>query len=195
MIYAEDITKFDCTTAELEERILFWIAVAGKNANTQAHKLEAFLAAMRTTPATFRMSPFQLLRRTLALDGTLRPAMVVVGLGKYGLLDRGYTALVRSSINLRTCTVEELQAFPGIGPKTARCFILHSREGARVAGLDRHVMRYLKRKGHTRSEGTPGNPREYARLELAFLGECDKFGMSPADFDLMLWKIGAGREL
>lgn len=196
MIYAEDITKYDCTVPELEERLMFWVAVAGKNANTQAHKLDAFLELMRDgSRATRVMSPFGLLRRTLAVDKTLVLHMRAVGLGKYSLMERAYTMLARSGWDLRTVSVETLQTVPGIGPKTARCFVLHSRAGARVAGLDRHVMRYLSAKGYAKSDGTPGNPKEYARLEQCFLAECDKYGMSPADFDLMLWKIGAKRPL
>lgn len=197
MIYAEDITKYDCSVADLEERIMFWIAVAGKNANTQAHKLDAFLDLMRDGSRAARvMSPFGLLRRTLAVDKTLVLHMRAVGLGKYSLMERAYTMLARSGWDLRTVSIETLQTVPGIGPKTARCFVLHSREGARVAGLDRHVMRYLGSKGYCdRDQLAPGSPKEYARLEQAFLKECDAYGMSPADFDLMLWKIGAKRPL
>lgn len=197
MIYAEDITKYDCTDADLEERIMFWVCVAGKNAHTQAHKLDAFLGLMRELVPARRLpaSPFELVRRTLKIDRTLQLHMRAVGLGKYGLMERAYTMLATSGMNLRTCSVSDLEAVPGIGPKTARCFVLHSREGARVAGLDRHIMRYLKERGFTREENTPGNPKEYARLEQVFLDHCDKYGMIPADFDLMLWKIGAGRPL
>lgn len=195
MIYAEDITKYNCTTAELEERIMFWVAVAGKNANTQAHKLDEFLALMRDGVRR-PYSPFELIRRTLDVDKTLVLHMKAVGLGKYSLMERAYTMLARSKWDLRTVSVETLETVPGIGPKTARCFVLHSREGARVAGLDRHVMRYLAAKGHCPDgQLAPGSPKEYARLEQAFLTECDTYGMTPADFDLMLWKIGAKRPL
>lgn len=195
MIYAEDITKYTCTTADLEERIMFWVAVAGKNANTQAHKLDDFLTLLRDG-APSGLTPFQLLRRTIEIDTTLLVHMRAVGLGKYTLMDRAYTTLAKETmLDLRTCTVAQLETFPGIGPKTARCFVLHSRKGARVAGLDRHVMRYMMKKGLAESQVTPGSPKEYARIEALFLAECDKYGMEPAEFDLMLWKIGAKRPL
>lgn len=194
MIYAEDITKYDCTDAELEERILFWVAVAGKNAQVQAHKVDGFITLLRTlSKESDSWTPFELIRATGS--DLVRWTAKNVKIGKYNTLVPCYVRLASSTIDLRACSVEDLMKFPGIGPKTARCFILHSRAGARLAGLDRHIMRFLASRGYTRSIGTPGNPREYARLEAIFLKECDKYHMAPADFDLMLWKVGAGRPL
>jgi hypothetical protein len=37
-----NITKFDCTTFELELTLLFWIAAAGKNGVTSAKCIDKF---------------------------------------------------------------------------------------------------------------------------------------------------------
>ena len=95
--------------------------------------------------------------------------------------------LVSRGLNLSSCSIEDLERVVGIGPKTARCFVMHSRRGARHAGLDTHVLKYLKSRGVDVPKSTPTG-RRYAELERIFLDMADESGKSPAEFDLEIWK-------
>jgi hypothetical protein len=107
--------------------------------------------------------------------------------GNYRKLSRALPELARSGLDLRRCSVADLEALYGVGPKTARYFILHTRPDARVAALDTHVLKYLSTLGHEVPKSTPSSGRRYAELEKAFLAEADSLGLSPAHLDLLVW--------
>ena len=48
---------------------------------------------------------------------------------------------------LRRATLETLLLIPGVGDKTARFFILHSREDEQCIPLDTHVLKFISSKG------------------------------------------------
>jgi hypothetical protein len=178
------ITNFNLSRPQLELHLLFWVAVAGKNAHTTAAVLDRFLRthARRAPP---RATPFGIVRavhRTGKLGLRLRQA----GFGCYLLKAKAFAALVEGGLDPKTCTLEELEAVPGIGPKTARCFLLHTRPGQPYAGLDVHVLRFLQDRGHQVPKATPAG-RRYRELERAFLAEAAAAGKAPAEFDLEVW--------
>lgn len=82
--------------------------------------------------------------------------------------------------------LEDLEAIPGIGPKTARCFLIHSRPDQQYAGLDTHVLKFLRDKGHEVPASTPTG-KKYKELEKVFLQYAAESGMTVADFDLAIW--------
>lgn len=182
MIDPTRITNFAASRAEREEQLLFWYLVAGKRADQTARKLERLLTNLRAEYPHARR-PFRLLGRALA-EHRLESELRSVGTGKYTLLMRGLPALVR--LDVLTCTLKELEAVPGIGPKTARCWLLHTRPNQRYAGLDTHVLRWLGSLGHSVPRSTPTGAT-YVRLEQTFLGYADHFGLTPADLDLRVW--------
>jgi thermostable 8-oxoguanine DNA glycosylase len=72
--------------------------------------------------------------------------------------------------------------------KTSRCFILHTRKNARVAGLDTHMLKFLRSKGHFDApKSTPSNEKNYDRFEKLVLKYADEAGKTPAEFDLDVW--------
>ena len=95
---------------------------------------------------------------------------------------------------LTEVSFESLYSIHGIGPKTASLFLVHSREGERRAILDTHLLKYLRQ--HEKRLGlewgvpqhTPGNIRVYRELEAAVLSEADRLEMTPAAFDLWVWR-------
>lgn len=187
MIDPTDVIKFDRTTAELQEWWLFSCAVAGKTAATQARLLDNFVNSLPMP----RHTPFGRIA-TAEAQGTLRQALIDSRLGQYNRLHRCYVESL--NLNLVTCTVADLEAIHGVGPKTARMFIMHSRPDQRLAALDTHVLKYLRENGHPDAPMvTPGSARAYAKFEQAFLDLSDKSGMTVSEFDLAVWKMYARR--
>jgi thermostable 8-oxoguanine DNA glycosylase len=182
LVDPHDITDFDRSEKDLQTVILFWIAAAGKKATTAARSLDSLL---RRGEEMFGVSlPFSILE---AFGDGLAEAMREQGMGCNNNKSRSMLALARSGIDLRTCSVEDLESIPGIGPKTARCFLIHSRRGVRHAGLDTHVLKYMREMGFDVPKSTPSG-RKYSEIESIFLDMADASGMSLADFDLSIWR-------
>jgi len=183
MIYADQITNFNSTDNELQEVILFWICVAGKNADTTARNLDRLLSGIDGN------TPFEKIKKVGAekLPQTLKK----FGIGCYNNKARALWEIVNSNLDLRTCSVENLEGIYGIGPKTARCFIIHSRPDAKCAGLDTHILKFLRSKGHDVPKSTPSSKKQYKELEELFLKYTEESGQSVAEFDLGIWRYYA----
>lgn len=189
MIDPENITNFNRTDAELEELMLFAVCVAGKNARTQAKKLATFLDKVVGPDLEFK-SPFQYIEK-LIRDGLFRDELEKSKLGKYGLLIKSFKYLVThfSSGLLRKASLDELELTPGVGLKTARFFVLHSRSDSRVAVIDTHLLKYLKREFPNIDvpKVTPQQYGVYRQMENLFLQKCDEEGVTPYEGDLTCW--------
>lgn len=190
MIDPKNITKFDNSTEELEETILWWILAAGKNAITASRCLEKFLVEIHDLFETKERKPFCCLRK-LEKDQICN-YLKKNGVGCYTNKSRSFFEISRSYLDLKKCTAFELEKIYGIGMKTSRCFIIHSRKNAKYAGLDVHLLRYLKDQGYDVPSQTP-NKKNYLKLEKIFLDIVEKAKMTVADFDLMIWKQYSGR--
>jgi hypothetical protein len=187
MIDPAAITKFDRTDAELQELALFAVAVAGKNAGQTARKVHEFLELAkpdRTDPSAVDSNPFY---RIDMLGDRLVPVMQMVRIGQYKRIGRAWRELARSVINLRTCTVFDLEKVPGIGPKTARFIILHSHKDVGCAVLDTHLLAHLRDLGYHAPKSTPQNPLKYYELEQIVLELAKAAGQTPAEYDLNVW--------
>jgi len=197
MIDPNRVTKTGRTQEELEEFLLFCVVVAGKNADQQAAKLERFLAGRR---------PFAHILSS-GRDGSLGSRLREVRLGKYTLLARSFLELARSGADLGACTWEDLTRFPGIGIKTAKFFILHSRPNEMHGVLDTHVLAWMSERWEAAGprqarvpRHSPQDPRTYRFWETVY------FGMAAArhhgagrakeldwaKFDLDLWRERRG---
>jgi len=197
MIDPSDVTRLSRTDEELEEFLLFCVVVAGKNADQQAAKLERFLGGR---------GAFAFIR---AIDraGGLGRRLREVRLGKYALLGRSFRELSRSGADLRACRWEELTRFPGIGIKTAKFFVLHSRKDEMHGVLDTHVLSWMRehwepagRRGLTVPRHSPQDPHAYRFWETVYFGMVSARHHRPegpsavnwARFDLDLWKERRG---
>jgi hypothetical protein len=194
LVDPRDVTKFDRTDSELQLFWLFCIVVAGKTASTQARLLDEFLTALpvaREDVFSVRLggpsTPFARIHHAF-VEGPLYEALKASRLGQYGRLYNAMKESVTRVLDLRTCTVTDLEAVYGVGPKTARMFLMHTRPNQRVAALDTHVLKHLAANGHTVPKATPSSSRQYADLEQAFLALADAAGQSPADYDMAVWK-------
>jgi thermostable 8-oxoguanine DNA glycosylase len=180
---------------DLEEFLLFALLVANKPAGLTARKLDVLLSTVQSG------SP---LHRVAAMEkaGVLEQNLRAVGTGQYTRILAAIRYLIHRMprLDLRTCTIEDLERVPGIGPKTARFFLLHSREGMRCAALDTHLLKFLRDSGvEDVPVSTPPSGATYRRLEEVFLKICDQVGSDPATLDLAIWntysKGGTGRSV
>lgn len=181
MIEPSKITNFNLSNNQLEETILWWILAAGKNGKTAARCLNSFLSKF----SSLSSSPFGVVAEVdrkfdLALE------MKDCGIGCYNNKADSWRHLVNSNIDLKKCSLEDLESIKGIGPKTARCFLIHSRENQNYAGLDTHVLKFLKMLGYKTPKSTPTG-KKYVYLEKEFLNLVKFLGKSAAEVDLIIW--------
>ncbi|RDJ35364.1 MAG: hypothetical protein DWQ19_11150 [Crenarchaeota archaeon] len=186
MVNPSKITNFKLSKPRLEERILFWICAAGKNAISSAKGLDRFLTIINGHD-----NPFQAIR-VVGLK-KLPKLLKSCGIGCYNNKAAAFWSLANSDINLRTCSAQDLETIKGIGRKTSRCFIMHSRKNARHAGLDVHILSFLRDSGYDAPKITPSSEKEYLRLENIFLKLADKSNLPVAEFDLLIWREYSGR--
>lgn len=183
LIDPNDVTYFDRTTAELEAFLLMGLAVAGKTAFIQVEKLNEFLIELDGG------TPFEKIRNLESVE-ELEKELRRVKLGKYNILKRGYWEVAHAGFDLRKVSIQELEGITGIGRKTSRYFVLHSRENAGVACLDTHILKWLDELGYENvPKSTPTSKGTYERLEKAFLKECEIMDTHPADVDLVVWQM------
>jgi thermostable 8-oxoguanine DNA glycosylase len=182
MVDPHDITHFSRTTAELEEFILNAAAFAGKNAVQQAQKMHRLLFHDGA-----KQSPFEKIR-LLGTRDAVAASLLREKVGKYTLLSQLFFDLAHSGIDLTSCSIDELIRFKGIGPKTARFFVLHSRPRQEVVVLDTHVLKEMRRLGFTVPKYTPTG-KMYLEIENLYIDYLKQKGVSDfASHDLNTWK-------
>lgn len=194
MIDPTDVTKYDRTEAELEEWLLFCIVAAGKTAKTQARLLEGFLKNLRELSKNLTgksgQSPFQLIYNADSI-GSLRSEIEKSRLGQYNRLERSFRKTHDFINKMKTITRDELETIPGVGPKTSRFYLLHSRPNQICAVLDTHVLHYMRDNQLTTLTTTPSG-KQYLLTEQAFLTHAQTINKSLADLDLDIWKKYSG---
>lgn len=179
------ITNFNSTVEELEEVLLFWICASGKNALIASSRLDRFLYSLHRWKQDSSYRPFESIRKYG--PDRLAAKMKSCGIGCYNSKAKAFWQLANAGLDLRTCSVEDLEQVHGIGMKTSRCFLIHSRRNADVAGLDVHILKYLQDQGHEVPKATPAR-KEYLRIEKIFVQLARKARKSVAAFDLSIWK-------
>lgn len=182
MINPEKVTNYRQSYRQLEEFILFWVCAAGKNGRTAARCLDKFLNRINGLK-----EPFKAIKNRSIQYGDLPELMKESGIGCYYSKSATFLELVLNNLNLRKCTPTDLESIHGIGPKTARCFILHSRKNAQVAGLDTHMLKHLRTLGYSDIPKTTPTGKKYLTIENYVLSLAKEAVMSPADYDLMIW--------
>lgn len=181
MIDPSKITNYNRTEEELEEFLLFTIMVAGKSAIQTAKKLNEFLYF-----ADNKKSPLDTI-----IDRDNRScllyAMRMCKLGQYDRLEKAFKGIIQFKNRLKSVTIDELESVAGIGSKTSRFFILHSRPNQQIAVLDTHILKYMASKGYKVPKSTPPK-NKYGAIEEQFIQLAKDNNMSVADFDLQVWR-------
>lgn len=131
------ITNFNTSKGELQALIIFWVLAAGKTAKS-AEKILSLLLPKKDLPFN-QLKHFSQLKLTTKLKS--------LGCGCYNNKAKTIHQLVNSNIDLSRCGVDDLEKIYGIGRKTSRGFILHTRKNAQHGVLDTHILKFLKEYG------------------------------------------------
>jgi len=192
MVDPINFTNFDRTDIELEEAIVFGLLVAGKTALTTSRMLDALLRDFNHIGDT----PFEILSR-FELETAPRLSVVLkdYGFGCYNGKAKGLYQLVRAGLNLRTCTIDDLEKIRGIGMKTSRLFILHTRKDAQCIPLDVHILHYLRDLGHDVPKTTPSSKKKYLIIERLCIQLARKERKTCANWDLDTWNRYRSRNI
>ena len=187
LINPKDITNYNRTDVELESFWIFCILVAGKNSDTTSRLVTKLLKNRGDK------TPFEFIRSLKLTE--LRNYLVAHKTGQY---DRIRKALFFSAkLDLRTCTRDVLMDIHGVGPKTARFFLLHTREFCDEVVLDTHILRWMRERCGIKEapKNTPQNPEKYAQYAglCKYLMETHYPGLTLAQADLMIWTEMSGR--
>lgn len=190
MIDPVKVTNFQRSSSELEELLLFCIAVAGKNATRTSVMLEQLLEYGRDY---CQSTPFEIIKKLNEVEN-LPHLMKNFGFGCYTHKSKGFIEAAYSGLNLAECTAEQLEKIHGVGMKTSRYFLLHSRKNARVACLDTHVLKWLARHSGLKVPKQSPTKNKYRELEQVFLKVSEALQIDPADLDLKIWNMSRGTD-
>lgn len=175
LIDASNITNYNLNNDELELNIIFWILVAGKNAKTISKALNNLLSK-------YEGSPFEIIRNIKDLPNELKSH----GIGCYSIKARSLMDLINSNLDLRNCSVDDLENIYGIGSKTARCFLIHTRKNQELAGVDTHLLKFMRDNGYDVPKSTP-TKKKYKIIEKQFLDIVKLTKMTVSELDLKIW--------
>ena len=183
MINPNKITNFKRTQEQIQEFLLFCIIVAGKNSDVQAKKLDAFLFGSGC-------SPFDWID-WIDGKGILEDKLKGVKMGQYNRIAPCFREIAKrfNNGNIYNLTLNDLMSVKGIGPKTARFFLVHSQEGCDHAILDTHVLTWLRQFFGWCPKITPVG-QAYLDWEQIFLDKARELwpNKSIAEIDLEIWK-------
>lgn len=180
-----NVTNYNRTDRELQVFWIFCMAVAGKNADTAAMKIAAMFSRVLQDTTT----PFAYMRQN---KHAIRNMLVAHRVGQYHRLTRAIEESL--ALDLRTCSLADLLGVYGVGPKTARFFLLHTRPDCDYVVLDTHVMKWLgcRLPEFTRRRPSASNYDEIERIALPILRAFFP-GVTMADIDLTIWMQQSGR--
>lgn len=182
MIDPAKITNFQLTTASLQAHLIFWVLAAGKSGARAAQITNTLIKEY--VPTNYNL--FTCLRN-YSLDDIVNMCYRY-GTGCHNNKGRSIYEVVNKNLDLKACTYNDLESIFGIGRKTSRCFIMHSRKNAQCAGLDTHILKFLRVMGiEDVPKTTPSSKKQYERLEQEFLILAKKYKKEPVVLDLMIW--------
>ena len=175
------ITKYNRNVEQLLTFLLWCTVTPGKKSEVITPKFNNMFSKEHP-PST-----------VIKLHGkTIRTLLTKNGIGQYDRVMNAWKAIrnIQPFGQLRTITRDELVTIPGIGPKTASFFIVHSRKWQEMAVLDVHILRWLQKEfpSFNIPETTPQDINIYKQIEALFLGKACQLDMSPADLDNHIWQ-------
>ena len=185
----KNITNFNRDTDELQAFWLFCMFVAGKNSDWASRCLKKLVdtADKGTFEGIFKYF------KSIGEVG-VHNALVANKVGQYTRLTKGIMQSL--DLDLRTCSLEDLLKIHGVGNKTARFFLLHTRRSGDYAVLDTHILAWMRDHGvENAPKSTPTNLKVYEELENRYrmLSRLHYPHLSNAQIDLLIWTKQSGR--
>lgn len=178
--------------SELQLRLIYSVVVAGKSARFAEAVMQRFLELSKPGE-----TPLDTLRRLREIHGvgcsawSTEPFVSIAKLlrtGNYAKIAMFFADLCDRQLSLATCTLSDLEALRGIGPKTARFFVLWTRpDPPPCAALDTHVLKWMATQGYAVPRQTPSSRGRYLAIEQSFLSEADSRGVTPRELDFAIW--------
>jgi thermostable 8-oxoguanine DNA glycosylase len=184
----KNITNFNRNKLELQAFWIFCILVAGKNSDIASRKLSQLMSRANG----------DLFQYFKDLGVGLHNFLVANKVGQYNRI----TKAIRHSLDLDLVndSLERLLKVYGVGNKTARFFLLHTRENQNIAVLDVHILNWLRKVSGDDSAieiplSTPQDEKKYKQIEsLFFYYKTIYFpNVSTAQADLLIWTEMSGR--
>ena len=180
------ITLFDRTNSMLEWFLFFCISTAGKNAEVQANKINGMIDHVLASPH----GPKGIYGFSDGCADWLVQFSKCFGIGKYTILRESADHIYENNLRhkLDSITLEELLEIPGVGNKTARFFLMHSRPGFTGAVIDTHIHGWLEKVCQSELP-KPTTDAKYQSLERLWLSMTEVFfpGLPLHVADLATW--------
>ena len=188
-INPKNITDFNRSTDELQAFWLFCMFVAGKNSDWASRCLKKLIdtAEKGTDGGIFNYF------KSIGEVG-VHNMLVANKVGQYTRLTKGIMQSL--DLDLRTCSLQDLLNIHGVGNKTARFFLLHTRRNGNYAVLDTHILAWMRDHGvENAPKSTPTNLKVYEELENRYriLSRLHYPHLSNAQIDLLIWTKQSGR--
>ena len=188
MIDPDDVVKFDRTNFELQEFLMFCVLVAGKSAKTTAKNLEKLFSAIGVDA----INPLEKIHNLKRSGYNLPELMRRLGFGCYNLKANALidlaNSVVEKKMDIKSCSLNDLEKVKGIGPKTARFFMLYSRPDIKdIAVLDTHLLKYLQNEANIDVPKATPSGKKYLELEKLLVDIVKKSGKTMHEFDLEIW--------
>jgi hypothetical protein len=145
--------------------LIFCVCVAGKRGAQTLAKVEQLVQWLLDPPPPPNV---RLLDRVRQYDWVLASKLRELRLGQYkriagalNVLSQLWSTKVLDPDNPEL-EPDDLEAVSGIGPKTARYFLLRA-HGKHYAALDTHVLKWLRSQGYKAPRSTPQSRKVYCR--------------------------------
>lgn len=180
-------TNTERSPEEMELFAVFCMCVAGKTATVIAKAVNSLFSGSNEEGTPFE----QIIK--MHDKGTLKDNLIRARTGKYNYLEKGLYQLATSNLDLYSCSPQDLEKIIGIGMKTSRFFILHSRSKSNIAIIDTHILKYLKGKNYPDIPEKVPSGKTYLRLEQYMLNEANEKNISMQDLDLKIWSWYANK--
>jgi len=187
----KNITDFNRDTDQLQAFWLFCMFVAGKNSDWASKCLKKVI----DTADTYKSTHGGIFNHFKSIGETGVHNMLVANrVGQYTRLTKGIMQSL--DLDLRNCSLQDLLNIHGVGNKTARFFLLHTRDRCDYAVLDTHILSWMRDHGvEDAPKSTPTNLKVYAELENRYriLSRLHYPHLSNAQIDLLIWTKQSGR--
>ena len=190
-----DITDFNRDTNQLEAFWLFCMFVAGKNSDYASRCLSKLIVKSHKAFASRNNAEEQGIFNYFKSIGEtgIHNALGANKVGQYTRLTKG--VMQSLDLDFSTCSLDDLLKIHGVGNKTARFFLLHTRIGCEYAVLDTHILAWMRNRGEEVPKSTPTNSKVYRELEKRFryLSRLAYPFLTDSQIDLLIWSEQSGR--